>query len=393
MSEHLGKLLKGLEAPAVLELGGAADSQPLDYGRVTQQLDAVAAIAMPQLVEIVAEGMAEWPEGAASHVVHKQVEDKLLIMYVAPTNAELPTRLLAAGTTAVGGMYFGDQTGDRGDWPMTRANATVGLVTPDQVHRGRYRDRLSALGRIEGHIKELARPEDVPYVLSCFYDQVLRNEAYMQLLSRQYLRAQDRPAFLAAHAAHLADVTTVSAGFPSVASSWYAIQRQEDPSLAPLSEIYSSTPLKEMLQACNATVRIWDELGDWRMDTGADPSKGVFVINPLNEYHPAFVGRYCKLAFLQNPKKVAALQYAFANFHGRPNSPDIAAERQTHTAFILETFRTHIRDYMAAVEANLPPMLHDRYRPFLTHCRRVLKIGYINSVGDIAMMRPSQPTA
>lgn len=366
------------------------EEDPARLKLVIGHLGATAKIAQPRLTSIVQEGMPEWEPEQVSHVVDDEIMNKLQAFYPFLSYGELGDYidLLAAGTVSVGVMYWGDQTNDRGDLHTTRALEVLGL-RPQPKLRGMARHRLAALNHIEKNIRAggdgrgIAPLEDIPYILSCFTDQVLRNEARMQRLSRRFLRTPNQEKFMERNGAHIANVTTVSAGFPSVSSSLYGMYRHGKPKeLPPLSEIYSNIPMQQLIQACNVVVRIWDELGDWLMDTGVRPDKGVMVINPLNEYDPSTVERYCELAFIKDPGQVALLKHAFKNFH---NS---SGERELHSAYILETLRVHIRDYVNTLDQRLPPDLVKRYKPYVTLCKRVLEIGYVNRKGDIDLAAP-----
>lgn len=286
---------------------------------------------------------------------------------------------LSAIATAVALMYWGDQTMDRGDEAV--AQAIELLATPQPPTDPVVRARRGALTHIKALIDQLALPDDAPYVLACFYDQVLKHEVTLHRLSQEYLAAPDRQRFLADHASLIAETTTISAGFPSIASSLYAIYRQHDTALPPLAHIYSSTAMTNLLQVCNVVVRLWDELGDWQMDSGHDPRKGLFVINPLNEYHPAIVRRFCELAFIDDARQIRTLQEACANFH---------TDHQKYTPVILATLREHIRQYLLALDSRLSAP----FGQYVTLCKRVMEIGYVNRIGDIALTSPDsdQPT-
>ncbi len=355
------------------------------YLEIAGQLGAIAAIATPELTSYVHEGMPEWDETEAKRVVGQEILRKTLAFCPALTNGELGDQIerQSAATTAVGLMYWGDQTMDRRDPHMAKACELLGRVDPQET-TGKVRARLTALGRIEDKINYLARPEDAPFVLTCFYDQVLNNEARTQKLSQRYLASSDQQEFLARNGSDLAEISTVSAGFPSISSSLYAIYRQQNRQLPPLSEINASIPMQDMLRVCNVTVRIWDELGDWKMDRGDDPSMGMFVINPFNQYHESFVGRFCELGGINDVRQRDSLQRAFVDFHKSPEA------RETGSAHILETFRVHARDYMMGLDRQLPPDLRERYDQYITLCKRVLEIGYVNHIGDIALASSGQ---
>jgi hypothetical protein len=197
----------------------------------------------------------------------------------------------------------------------------------------------------------------------------------MRHLSDNYLGAANRQHFLAGHAHEIADTITINAGFPSVSSSLYAIYRQHR-ALPPLTEVHGDPVMKNVIQACNATVRLWDELGDWQMDRGDDPRTGIFTINPLNEYHPEIVAKLCSLANIGDEKQISSLQESFASFH------DSKAARSRHTQRITSILRTHARQFIQ----ELPLDIWENFGQYLTLCKRVLEIGYINRIGDIALM-------
>jgi len=383
MSEGV-KLLKEVIANPVFDDTFSKDPRQLKL--MLGSMSVVGEIVQPRLTDAVHLGMPEWADGQVSHVVDHEILPKLTAAFLGSTAGELKgyEDAEAAVTVSGGIMYLLDQTGDRGDRAAIKACEVAG-VRPQPKLRGLARHRLTALNLIEANIRAggngrgVGPPEDHPFIIPCFYDQVLRNEAYMQRLSHRFLQTRDQERFMERNGAHIADVTTVSAGFPSVTSSLYGIYRLKDPKLPQLSEIYSNIPMQQLLQTCNVVSRVWDELGDWFMDSGAVPEKGVFVINPFNEYNPSTVERYCELAFIKDPGQVALLKHAFENFHNSDS------ERQVHSAFILETLRLHIRDYVNSIGDRMPPHLVKRYGTYIMLCKRVLEFAYVNRKGDIDM--------
>ena len=326
----------------------------------------------------LAEGMPEWDRSIIADIVGRQILPKRVAFGPALTVGEIDDLpRLSAFSTAVGLMYWGDQTMVRGDLAMAQAIQLLesedalpcAAISPLAVAR------LHGLQHIETQISRFAKPEDVPIVLDCFYNQVLIRESRVQQLSRDFLKTDSRPAFLAAHAEYFAHLMTVTAGLPSISSSLYAMYRHHTDILPSLPAVYKNPLMRNILQVCNVTVRIWDELGDWKMDSGAIPEKGVFTLNPCNQYHPSIVRYLCRLAGLQQPQKIAALQESFAAFHESDTS------RLAHTERILGITLQHIRDYMAHVYSKVP----QQFRHYFTLCKRVVEIGYVNRVGDIAL--------
>ncbi|HSX17441.1 MAG TPA: hypothetical protein VLH86_05075 [Patescibacteria group bacterium] len=363
---------------------GEDNSQRLAWAEA--QLGAIAKAVAAELAGIIAEGMPELSQDEVQHIVKTEIIPKTLAFCPALTIGEIDDiPRLSAVSTAVCVMYWGDQTMDRGDTTMAEAIALLGKKKPGTVSK-LAQARFQGLQHIQAKIEELAKPEDTALVTDCFYGQVLHNEEVMHQLSLAYLKTGKDQAFLQEHSTQLAEISTVSAGFPSISSSLYAIYRQHDASLLPLSAIYGNTAMTNLLQTCNVVVRLWDELGDWEMDSGYDPSKGQFVINPFNQYDPAIVQRFCELAFIIKPTEVAALQQAFSEFHTSD------ATRHQHGAYILDALRTHIRQYMAATIADLPPADYKAFERYIILCKRVLEIGYVNRIGDIALATPDRST-
>ncbi|HEV7454529.1 MAG TPA: hypothetical protein VGO07_04695 [Candidatus Saccharimonadales bacterium] len=363
------------------------DTFPKAHGRsrlawARRQLADIAAAIAPELIEKVSAGMPELDRRSVEKIVSGEIIPKTLAFCPALTIGELnDIPRLSAVAVAVGLMYWGDQTLDRGDTAMAEAIMLLGSSNAQAEAKVSKKARLryGALRHIQEKTDALARPEDAPFVLACFYDQVLHNEVAMQKLSLDYVVSDKAPAFLTKHGRRVAEITTVSAGFPSISSSLYAIYRQHEPSLPPLAEIYGNPAMTNLLQTCNVVVRLWDELGDWMMDSGYDPRKGEFVINPFNQYDSSCVQRFCELAFIADAGQVAAIQQAFAGFH------DSEAARQEHGAYILKTLRDHIRHYMK----NLPAAIRTDFELYIRLCKRVMEIGYVNRIGDINLSKDS----
>jgi len=355
----------------------------------------IGAIATPVTSELSAallDAMPEWDSATVARIVQGEVRDKTISFGAALTGGEIgDLQPLIDLSVAVGLMYAADQTIDRGDRLMVEAVESFGAppVSSDQstsldqwdaATGERIHARSTMLHRISEKTESLALPEDAPFVKACFIDQVLKNEAVMYRWSRAYEsgNATEQQIFLTEHARALANTTTINAGFPSISSSLYAIYRRYNPSLSPLSEVYKSKDMTDLLQVCNVIVRIWDELGDWEMDSGSTPHKGIFVLNPLNQYHNSTVERYCELANITDAGHINALHKAFAGFHHSE------AERGEHTTLILEMLRSHIRNYMTKFKTE-KRQVWNKFEQYIVLCKRVMEIGYVNRIGDIAL--------
>lgn len=326
---------------------------------------------------------------ALAHISDEQVQT--IVAHIAPktvtfcpalTAGEVDdTARLQAVAVAIGLMYWADQTMDRGDMTMSYAIRTFGgqHVNVPAAHRKAVGLQVAALQGIVQKIAFFALPEDAPFVLDCFDRQVLLNEVNLDQLSAQYQHAPDAAGFLAEHAAKIAHYMVEDAGFPSVASSLYAIYRQHNPKLPALQEIYATPELTTLLQVCNAVVRVADELGDWETDAGLHPEWGGFCLNLFNQANPVLLQAFFAKAYL--PHKVqATIGEAFLHFK---DSPEAKAENGD---IIMTAFFSHVK---AMIQA-MPSTVQTRYALYITLCKRVLEIGYVNRIGDIALATTAQ---
>jgi len=307
-----------------------------------------------------------------------QIMPKTISFCPALTAGELndQPRLLEV-SLAIGLMYWADQTMDRGDMAMAYAVQQLGGEQPviprnliDSVKLKRQ-----ALDSIAQHVRQFALPEDQALVLDCFDQQVLVNEARLDDLSRRFARlsSQDQDALLDDQAAIIANYMIVDAGFPSVSSSLYAIYRQHDTALPQLGDVYVTPELVRLLRICNAVVRVADELGDWQMDSGIHPEWGTFCINLFNQARPALLAAFFESASVP-ARDHAHLQQLFVDFQ-------IEAKRARSSEQIMQYFFDHAK---RAIQ-QLPAEIQRRYICYITLCKRVLEIGYVNQVGDMAL--------
>ncbi|HEU5186951.1 MAG TPA: hypothetical protein VFT87_00445 [Candidatus Saccharimonadales bacterium] len=348
----------------------------LNAANVVQQIDAIAKTFSQDISAALAVGMPHAAPQEIAHIV-KQIAPKTVSFCPALAAGELhDNEKLSAFAVAIGLMYWGDQTMDRGDRAMPLA---IQLFGGDDVslpadHAQKARAQARALAGIAEKIAFFAKPEDVPFVLACFREQVLVNEVRVQELSQQYRAAANKEVFLNQHAKELASLITIDAGFPSVSSSLYALYRQQDPSLPPLSVVYAHSAMTELLQVCNVVVRILDELGDWKMDAGDHPEWGVFTINPFNQPNEAFVSELLRLGRIDQK-----LIDNFVHFHDSPQ------KRKHHIGHVTKVLTNHIKHYITSLPAT-------PFNQYVALCKRVLEIGYVNRVGDMQLAYENKNT-
>ncbi len=358
--------------------GDSFDEYPsAGTGLALSQVEAVLGVATVELRRYIGQGMPECDEEEVSAIVG-QIAPKTVSFCPALAAGELDdTSRLSASATAIGLMYWADQTMDRGDESMPIAIELFGgHGVPVPKKRAKVvHSRLAALSNIEDKINELARPEDIPFVLSCFREQVLLNEVHLHRLSIDYLNANNQGMFLAVHAEEIARSMVVDAGFPSVSSCLYAIYRQHNPDLPSLGEMYAESTLVEMLQICNAVVRVADELGDREIDAGSDPAWGSFAINLFNQAHPSLSRAFLEEAGIRDEVQAESLTEALAEFR------EGDGDREKYGDYVVDVIFEHARSHIN----DLPLEIQNTYHLYIKLCKRVLEIGYVNRVGDMAL--------
>ncbi len=289
------------------------------------------------------------------------------------------SRLLVPLGVAVNGMYLMNDSIDGGSPQSDVTMEAIGWVmggraVPEEASPA-LKARIQAIGNIEKAIRAFARPEDVPFVRACFYDQVLAHEVAIQALSRGYVAAKDKRAFLAEYGMSMAHDSTESAGFGSVSSGVYGGYRLQDGSLPPLSEVYGSPDVRALLQTYNVFARLLDDLGDWQKDGrgehGDSPVPNIFVLNPFNQYHPSIIQTFCQLAAIPSERE-AVLHDAIANFH---------TDRSTHSKRVIDTLCAHMRDTVL----ELPRDVHKEFGTYIDLAKRVGEIALVNQLGDDAL--------
>ncbi|HSE61104.1 MAG TPA: hypothetical protein VLA88_02320 [Candidatus Saccharimonadales bacterium] len=344
---------------------------------VLRQIGAISDRFAAEIEPYLTTGMPGTTEKEVKKII-AQIAPKTVGFCPALVAGELDdTKRLSNAGVAIGLMYWGDQTMDRGDATMPVAVQLLcgQPVAPELAQNATAQAQLAALRHIKQTIDRLAKPEDAPLVYACYDDQVLLHEWRLHELSQAFLKAKNKEAFLERHGADIARYMIVDAGFPSVASTLYAVYRQHNAMLPSLPDIYAEPAIITLLQICNAVVRVADELGDWQMDAGDHPEWGVFTLNLFNQAHPTLLRAFFEAAGIHNETQIASLTDAFMGFHANP------AARRMHGDYIVETFFEHARTYVA----NLATDTQQTYELYITLCKRVLEIGYVNKIGDIAM--------
>jgi len=379
MPDRLGELVQATLAGPVFGPGVAFGAiEPDHLERVLERGRAIQAGLSERVDRTLAQAFPQRTADERQYTI-REVSPKATGFVPLLTNLELPPDFLGYETStaeSVFYMYVDDQEIDRGNEAMVLA--TEDAYGPDKpsipselAEQARHGGRL--LTAMAETIRGFARPEDYGSVLGCF-KLVLRGEARQHRLSTQYdvLTSETAKAdFLACYAGSLAMITVEDAGFQSVTAALYALYRRLQPDLPSVRELHDHSAITRLIRLCNTAARVADERGDWKMDAGYDPSKGVFTLNPFNQYHPDYVQNFCRLADIRDPAIIDKLQEAFRLFH---------EDRIGHGAFITDTFFGHVRNEVLRAQERLP-----QYRAYLRLFPRVLEISHVNMLGDILL--------
>ncbi len=368
--EHLDRLLEATWDNPVFDDTFQDDSERL--GRVKRQMAAIALRLTPEFAGLVREGMEASDDDIQALLA--EILPKTLAFCPALTEANLDdVPNLSELALCVSLMYLGNQSIGRGDHASEQACALLGMPITDTLDAATIL-RLGLYSQIEAGVDYFALEEDRPFVLPRFYEDVLRNDVWLQGLSRGYTKTDMRYMFLEQHAAELAERTTINAGFPSITASLYAIYRQHDDTLPPLAQVDADPVVTKLLQVCNVVARLWDNIGDWEKDNGSN-GRDEFVINPFSQYHPDFVRRFAELAHMDQ-EQTAALDCLTEHFS---RTRDVASEDM-----IMELLRQHIRTYVDS----LPAETHEQFGLYIDLCKRVMEISWVNRIGDVALTAP-----
>lgn len=286
------------------------------------------------------------------------------------------TESLCAVAVAIAVSYWADQSIDRGDEAMLAAvrhvnveiQKGVQLTYPASELVGA---RIRALRHIERQLRKANdNPEDLPYMLQAICNDVLANQAHMRELSRQYLTDGGSPDFWDRYAEDVARTTAADSGLMSAVTVVYAIYRQYQPHLPSLSEIYQNEEIMELVNGLfNSSVRLFDDWGDRKTDSGRDSKWGIFNINIFNQSDPKFLDRFMRYSGIEDAALRSALMSAF-----------IRADATSRT-YVTEVYLGLLREQFT----RLPSPLWERYAIFLGLCKRTLEAGIVNSIGDFLL--------
>lgn len=283
---------------------------------------------------------------------------------LAPELQDPERKRLLANLVAVG--YWADGLMDGGDpaTPLAIAQANGrGIEVPEDL-AALVAARAGVLRQTERLAAQIARPEDVERVVFVGHPESLTAQAGIHHLSTRFSELPDessRQAFLADNHEVIPRNLVDGAGLPCAATPVYALARRHNPSLPPLNEVYQEPALMRLLKVGNALVRICDDLGDWETDS----HPGTFTLNLLNQAHKDVIGSFLNIAEITDADTREQLTQAFLGFH---------EDRAAAGAFILKTFRSHVRGYLEG----LPTAVRMHHAQYITLVKRTLEAAWVS---------------
>ena len=307
--------------------------------------------------------------------IENQIGPKSIAFCVAISAGELmDEERLCNAAVAIAILYWADQSMDRGDEAMVAAVQRVAAEVRGNATSSDYIPLLVGIRR-EGlrHIERMARklnehPEDMPYILRAIYVDILDNEARIRNLSRDYFVTGFSPAFWEEYADEVGYKMTIDSGLMSALTLIYSIYRYHDKSLPSLKEIYENEVIMKLVrEGFDGAIRVFDDWGDRRIDSGKYPQWGVFNINLFNQPGTRLLERFTHYSGIADTALQGSLISAFSH----------ATEEDW--LYIARTYAFLLRRNLSA----LPQSIQEKYSVFLNLCKRTLEAGFINAVGDI----------
>lgn len=285
---------------------------------------------------------------------------------------------LSKAAAAISISYWADQSMDRDDEAMLAAVQYLNHrhVPGDMLESDVFLARLEALRYIKRLSQQITpRSENLPYVLQAIERDVLGNQAAMRSLSHKYIRSAAEDFWLM-HAKEVAQVMIDGSGLMSAVAIIYAIYHRYRPGLPSLDEIYTQPALMHLVrETFNPAVRIFDDAGDSLTDMGEDANWGVFNLNIINQANPRLTE-----AFL-SASGIAEGHPLWEEFLAAFAQP-LHERRITLAKIYLDLARERVNE--------LPAQLWERYRVFLSICKRTLEAGFVNILGDVFLSETSQ---
>ena len=303
------------------------------------------------------------------------------------------TERLTAAAVCYGLLSLGDSFMDRGDLAMEVAIRVLleeHAITPPQIDgaiphllsAARYRERevagmslpavasapvqsrLKALRQFDAQLTCLSRPEDAPVLLLTPCLNFFKHSLALRQVSRRLRYAGQGfwEEYADAYVEHSIRNIQVFGDVGLI----YALYRQTRPELPSLAEILRDAHLMRLADhTANAALRIFDDVGDQELDSGATPwSQPHF--NVFHHPAPALIRAFLRFADMTDEARIEQAIVA------------IQSNTRDGDATIVRLFVEQVRRALA----DLPAASRQRYSTFVMLLKRFIESGYVNAVGD-----------
>jgi hypothetical protein len=352
-----------------------SDSYPPQraFAPFAAKMEIVYRTFIPQFRAIIMSGMPEVNTSAIDMFVTHNAAKAAAFCTGIGVEIENIERL-ANISTCFGLLYWADSLLDHGDVALLQAISILDN-SMESLHPAEplVLARLAALQQIKPYLLQCTRPEDVPFLLLHPFLEFLRHSVTLQQLSREYRHSVD-PVFWHSARSDFIKASIISIQLPGTVAAVYALYRQQQPALPALKVLASDARLMSPLECLgNAALRIFDDVGDQNDDAASD----TFTLNLFNQAqtHPDLIPALLDAADITDPPTVTRLISAFS-----VNDP-------MGDAAVVATFVELLRQQITS----LPPELWEQYGIYLRLAKRLIECGYVNCIGDSALLENPIP--
>jgi hypothetical protein len=366
---------------------GDSYASSLAYEDVERRIKARGEAFASSFAPMMERGMPDVPAEVRDSFVRKMTLTAAGLFSIVPLELADTDRLTAAAV-CVGLNIWGDTFMDRGDVAMETAvqllvedycQSSLPAGVPPQRSEGANRRvsrataavspvvgaRLGALRSAASQIAYMCRLEDEAALRPGPCLNSLKRSLLVRRLCQQYLRDK-RADFWKEHAEAWVEHSVTSIQFLNYVGLLYALYRHEPPALPSFGEVLGEPLLVRFLDGfVSAAMRLFDDLGDRKIDTGSTPYN-QFSVNLFNNCDPALIRAFLRFAGVTDDKETAYATEALC-----------AGDREGDAA-ITQFFVTRARAQMEA----LPGEILRRYDVFITLAKRSIEAGYVNTIGD-----------
>jgi hypothetical protein len=228
--------------------------------------------------------------------------------------------------------------------------------------------RLHALRQFDAQIAHLSRPEDAPVLVLTPCLSFFKHSLALRQVARRLRHAGHGfwEQFADSYVEHSIKNIQVFGDVGLI----YTLYRQIHPELPSLAMIQRDAALMQVIdRTANAALRIFDDVGDQELDAGSTPwSQPHF--NIFHHPAPALIRAFLRFAGVTDERQIVQGIWA------------IQSNTRAGDAAIVQLFVELIRQRLA----DLPEASRRRHSTFLMLLKRFIESGYVNAVGDRALM-------